>query len=122
MCVVLRRLVLVASVITADVLIGYLAVRAGTITSDICFRSSSATIDGGCFETGRYVEWGPTQVVIFALIALSLVFLGLYLVRGSRPWLVATLVLVAGFVGVPAVMAAPAAFNDSGPVQLPRPT
>jgi hypothetical protein len=64
------------------------------------------------------MNWGLTQGV-FAWMALSLLFLGAYLVRGSRRWLVATRVLAAGFVVVPAAAAAPAVFNDSGPVQLP---
>jgi hypothetical protein len=65
------------------------------------------------------MDWGLAQVVVFALMALSLLFLGAFLVRGSRRWLVATLVLAAGFVVVPAAAAAPAVFNDSGSVQFP---
>jgi hypothetical protein len=64
------------------------------------------------------MDWGLTQIVVFGLMALSLLFLGAYLVRGSRRWLVATLVLAAGFVVVPAAAAAPAVFNDFGSVQL----
>jgi hypothetical protein len=65
------------------------------------------------------MDWGPTQVAVFALMALSLLSLGAYLLRGSRRWLLATLVIAAGFVAVPAAAAAPAVFNDSGSVQLP---
>jgi hypothetical protein len=56
--------------------------------------------------------------VVFALMALSLLFLGSYLVRGSRRWLVATLVLAVTFVAVPAALVAPALVNDSGKIQL----
>jgi hypothetical protein len=103
----------------ADVLAGYLAVLAGTSSSSICFDSFPAASASGCHETGRYMDWGPTQGVVFALIALSLVFLGAYLVNGTRRWLVATLVITIGFVAVPAAAAMPAVFNDSGSVQLP---
>jgi uncharacterized protein involved in exopolysaccharide biosynthesis len=40
-------------------------------------------------------------------------------VRGSRRWLVVTLVIATGFVAVPAALVAPAVFNDSGRVRLP---
>jgi hypothetical protein len=119
MSVVFPRVVLIGSVIAANVLVGYLAVLAGTMESSICYASVSAADASGCHETGSYIDWGMTQVGAFALMALSLLFLGGYLVRGSRRWLVATLVLAAGFVGVPAAAAAPAVFNDSGSVQLP---
>lgn len=118
---VFPRVVLVGSVLAANVLVGYLAVLAGTGSISICYDSFSAAGDSGCIETARYMDWGPTQVVAFALMALSLLFLGAYLVRGSRRWLVATLVLAAGFVVVPAAAAVPAVFNDSGSVQLPLP-
>jgi hypothetical protein len=119
MSFVFPRVVLIGAVIAADVLVGYLAVLAGTSWGSICHASVSAAGASGCHETGRYMDWGLTQVVAFALMALSLFFLGAYLVRRSRPWLVATLVLAAGFVVVPVAAAAPAAFNDSGSVQLP---
>jgi hypothetical protein len=118
MSVVFSRVVLIGSVIAANVLVGYLAVLAGTSVGGVCFDSFSAAGDSGCYETERYMDWGLTQVVVSALMALSLIFLGAYLVRGSRRWLVATLVLAAGFVVVPAAAAATAVFNDSGSVQL----
>jgi hypothetical protein len=116
---VLRRVVLVGSVVAANLLAGYVAVSAGTMAGSICYASSSVTGASGCFETGSYIDWGLTQAVVFALMALSLLFLGAYLVRGSRRWLVATLVLATGFIAVPAAAAAPAVFNDSGSMQLP---
>jgi hypothetical protein len=119
MSFVFPRVVLIGSVIAANVLIGYLALLAGTSYGSTCYNSFSAAGAIGCYKTARYMDWGLTQVVVFALIALSLLFLGAYLVRGSRRWLVATLVLAAGFVVVPGAAAAPAVFNDSGSVQLP---
>ena len=119
MSFVFPRVVLIGSVIAANVLIGYLAVLAGSSYGSICYDSFPAVAASGCYETARYMDWGLTQVVVFELMALSLVCLGAYLVRGSRRWLVATLVLAAGFVVVPGAAAAPAVFNDSGSVQLP---
>jgi hypothetical protein len=95
------RVVLTGSVIAANVLIGYLAVRAGTTYGGICYDLLSAVGASGCVETSSSIDWGLTQVVVFALMALSLSFLGLYLLRGSRRWLVATLVLAIGFVVLP---------------------
>jgi hypothetical protein len=114
---VFPQVLLIAAVIAADALAGYVAVLAGTIYGSICVDSFSASASG-CYDTGRSIDWGPTQLVFFALIALSLIFLGAYLVRGSRRWLVATLVLAAGFVAVPTAMAAAAVFNDSGRIRL----
>jgi hypothetical protein len=119
MSFVFPRVVLIGSVIAANVLVGYLAVLAGSNWMSICYASISAAGASGCHETARYMDWGLAQVLVFALMALSLLFLGAYLVRGSRRWLVGTLVLAAGFVVVPAAAAAPAVFNDSGSVQLP---
>ena len=118
MSFVVARVVLIGSVIAANVLVGYLAVLAGTSVVMVCYDSFSAAGDSGCHETASSIDWGLTQVAVFALMALSLLFLGAYLVRGSRRWLVATLVLAAGFVVVPGAAAAPAVFNDSGSVQV----
>ena len=118
MSYVSSRVVLTGSVIAANVLIGYLAVLAGTTDGSICYDSFSAAGASGCVATASSMDWGLTQLVVFALMALSLAFLSLYLLRGSRRWLFATLVLAVGFVVVPGAAAAPAVFNDSGSVQL----
>jgi hypothetical protein len=94
-------------------------VLAGTSSGSVCYDSFSAAKASGCFETSRHVDWGLTQVVVFALMVVSSFSLGAYLVRGSRWWLVATLVIATGFLAVPAALTAPAIFNDSGSVQLP---
>ncbi len=62
------------------------------------------------------MDW-LVQVVMSALIAVSLLCLGAYLVHGSRRWLVATLAMATVFVAVPAATATSSVFNDSGSVQ-----
>jgi hypothetical protein len=67
-----RHVVLIGSVVAANVLAGYLAVLAGTTIGQVCVDSFSSASGSGCFETGRHIDWGLTQVVVFALMVLSL--------------------------------------------------
>ena len=81
MSFVFGRVVLIGSVTVANILVGYLAVLAGTSIRSVCFDSFSSAGASGCYEADRYMDWGPTQVAVFALMALSLLFLGAYLAR-----------------------------------------
>ena len=54
-----------------------------------------------------------------ALMAVSLLCIGAYLVHGHGGGWSRTLAMATGFVVVPATTAAPSVFSDSGSVQLP---
>ncbi len=111
---------LIGVVLLADMLIGFLTINAGIGSHLVCFNALEPGTTSGCEEIGTYMDWGVIQAAGFALIATSLLCLGLYLVRGTRRWLAVTLALTASFVAVPAAVAAPAVFDDTGPVQVLR--
>jgi hypothetical protein len=112
------RTLLIGVVVLADTLIGFLTINAGIGSYTVCSDALEPGSTSGCEEIGTYMDWGFIQAAGFALIATSLLCLGLYLVRGSRRWLAVTLALAASFVAVPAAIAAPAVFDDTGPVQV----
>ena len=114
----LGRVLLIGFVLLADALIGFLAINAGIGGYSVCYDALEPGSTSGCEDLGTYMDWGSVQAAGFALIATSLLCLGLYLVRGSRRWLALTLALAASFVAVPAAAAAPAIFDDTGPVQV----
>jgi hypothetical protein len=115
----LRRIALVTAVLLASLFAGGVAVLMGMSGGVVCADAVSSQAGSGCVRSGGRMEWGVTQLVVFAAIGVSLFGLAVHLARGSRWGLVASVALAVGFVAIPAAATAPRAFNDSGPVQLP---
>lgn len=111
----IRRVVLIGCVLAASVAAGSYAVWLGSTELSRCYSGFPGS---GCEVTDRYIHWGPIQAVAFALITAALLSLVRYLMSGARRWLVTTLLLATTFVVVPVALVTPAAFDDTGPVQL----